>query len=99
MKLAHSIKSKSGDEIAHSGRKINAAMLKEIQKAKINEIEVDITDLEGAWVAERRRRYHDWRSPARSQLRADADKLAKILIDGVVETSTCSSLSAMTWAR
>ena len=25
MKLAHSIKSKSGDEIAHSGRKINAA--------------------------------------------------------------------------
>jgi DNA-directed RNA polymerase subunit beta len=36
MKLAHSIKNKSGDEIAHSGRKINAQILKEIQKAKIS---------------------------------------------------------------
>src|SRR5499433_3107971 len=51
MKLAHSIKNKSGDEIAHSGRKINSQVLKEIQKAKVSEIEVDITDLEGAWVA------------------------------------------------
>src|SRR5467141_3905878 len=51
MKLAHSIKNKSGEEIAHSGRKINAQILKEIQKAKVGEIEVDITDLEGAWVA------------------------------------------------
>ena len=51
MKLAHSIKSKSGEEIAHSGRKINAVTLKEIQKAKISEIEIDVSDLEGAWVA------------------------------------------------
>src|SRR5437763_2252172 len=51
MKLAHSIKSKSGDEIAHSGRKISPAILKEIHKAKINEIEVDVSDLEGAWAA------------------------------------------------
>src|SRR3954467_8710108 len=51
MKLAHSIKNKSGDEIAHSGRKINAGTLKEIQKAKISEIEVDVSDLEGSWVA------------------------------------------------
>ena len=51
MKLAHSIKNKSGDEIAHSGRKINAQILKDIQKAKVSEIEVDITDLEGAWTA------------------------------------------------
>ena len=35
LKLAHSIKDKSGHEIAHSGRKITAAVLKEIQKAKI----------------------------------------------------------------
>ena len=35
MKLAHSVKSKSGDEVAHSGRKITPATLKEIQKAKI----------------------------------------------------------------
>src|SRR2546427_717674 len=51
MKLAHSIKSKSGEEVAHSGRKINAAILKDIQKAKISELEVDLTDLEGGWVA------------------------------------------------
>ncbi len=47
MKLARSIKNRSGEEIAHSGRKINAATLKEIQKAKISEIEVDASDLEG----------------------------------------------------
>jgi hypothetical protein len=34
------------------GRKINAQVLKEIQKAKIRaRSKVDITDLEGAWVA------------------------------------------------
>src|SRR2546427_2143838 len=51
MKLAHSIKSKSGEEVAHSGRKINPQIMKESQKAKISEIEVDISDLEGAWMA------------------------------------------------
>src|SRR5438445_6412127 len=51
MKLPHSINNKTGEEIAHSGRKINAQILKDIQKAKVSEIEVDITDLEGAWVA------------------------------------------------
>src|ERR671928_736036 len=35
MKLARSIKNKSGDEIAHSGRKINPAVFKDIQKTKI----------------------------------------------------------------
>src|SRR5271167_3667496 len=38
MKLAHSIKSKSGDEVAHSGRKISPATLKEIQKATTGEV-------------------------------------------------------------
>ena len=51
LKLAHSIKAKNGDEIAHSGRKITPSVLKEIQKAKITEIEVDISDLEGAMTA------------------------------------------------
>src|SRR3954470_24272405 len=51
LKLAHSIKAKNGEEIAHSGRKISAAVLKEIQKAKISEIEIDISDLEGAFTA------------------------------------------------
>ena len=51
LKLAHSIKDKSGHEIAHSGRKITPAVLKEIQKAKITEIDIDPTDLEGAFTA------------------------------------------------
>ncbi|HXY10956.1 MAG TPA: DNA-directed RNA polymerase subunit beta, partial [Terriglobales bacterium] len=50
MKLARSIKTKSGEEVAHSGRKINSAILKEMLKAKITEIEIDLSDLEGAWV-------------------------------------------------
>src|SRR5712675_81503 len=41
LKLAHSIKTKGGEEVAHSGRKITPSVLKEIQKAKITEIEID----------------------------------------------------------
>jgi DNA-directed RNA polymerase subunit beta len=51
MKLSHRVATKGGDEIAHSGRKITSAILKEIQKAKISEIEIDASDLEGAWAA------------------------------------------------
>ena len=85
MKLAHSIKSKSGDEIAHSGRKISTAILKEIQKAKITEIEVDTTDLEGAWAASDivDTTTGDVLLEANSEIAAD--KLAKILESGVVE--------------
>ena len=51
MKLAHRIATKSGEEIAHSGRKVTPAVMKEIHKHKISEIEVDLSDLEGAFVA------------------------------------------------
>src|SRR5262249_30871396 len=51
IKVTHSIKSRSGEEIAHSGRKITPSILREIQKAKISDVEVDITDLEGAYTA------------------------------------------------
>ena len=51
MKLAHRIATKSGEEIVHSGRKVTAAVMKEIQKHRISEIEVDLSDLEGAFVA------------------------------------------------
>jgi len=87
MKLAHSIKNKSGDEIAHSGRKLNAAVLKEIQKAKISEIEVDVTDLEGAWAAA------DVVDTTTGEVLLEAntelapDKVSKILDSGVVEMS------------
>jgi DNA-directed RNA polymerase subunit beta len=87
MKLAHSIKSKSGDEVAHSGRKISTAILKEIQKAKISEIEVDTTDLEGGWAASDivDTTTGDVLLEANSEI--TPDKLAKILESGVVEMS------------
>src|SRR5438445_10407589 len=87
MKLPHSINNKTGEEIAHSGRKINAAILKDIEKAKISEIEVDITDLEGAWVASDvvDTTTGEVRLEANSEL--TADKLSKILDSGAVELS------------
>src|ERR1700756_5427229 len=88
MKLARSIKSKSGDEIAHSGRKINAQILKEIQKAKVSEIEVDITDLEGAWVAGDVVDTTTGEVLLEANSELTADKLSKILdAAGVVELS------------
>src|SRR5213593_61476 len=85
MKLAHSIKNKSGEEIAHSGRKLNAATLKEIQKAKISEIEVDVTDLEGAWVAGDAVDTTTGEVLLEANSELAADKLSKILDSGVVE--------------
>jgi DNA-directed RNA polymerase subunit beta len=51
MKLSHRITNSKGEEIAHAGRKVNHALLREILKARVTEIEMDITDLEGAWTA------------------------------------------------
>src|SRR5499433_1756804 len=85
MKLAHSIKNKSGDEIAHSGRKINTQILKEIQKAKVSEIEVDITDLEGAWVASDVVDTTTGEVLLEANSEITADKLSKILDSNVVE--------------
>src|SRR6266571_4930240 len=82
MKLAHSIKSKSGEEVAHSGRKISAAILKEIQKAKVSEIEVDMTDLEGAWSASDIVDTTTGEVLLEANSEITADKLAKILESG-----------------
>ena len=87
MKLAHSIKSKSGDEVAHSGRKITAATLKEIQKAKIGEIEIDMTDLEGAWAAGDIVDTTTGEVLLEANTEITADKVSKILESGVVELS------------
>jgi DNA-directed RNA polymerase subunit beta len=87
MKLAHSIKSKSGDEVAHSGRKISPATLKEIQKAKITEIEVDTTDLEGAWAASDIVDTTTGEVLLEANTEITADKVSKILESGVVELS------------
>src|ERR1700726_1428397 len=87
MKLAHSIKNKSGDEIAHSGRKINAQILKDIQKAKVTEIEVDLTDLEGAWAAGDIVDTTTGEVMLEANSELTADKLSKIFDSGVVELS------------
>ncbi len=85
MKLAHSIKSKNGDEIVHSGRKINAATLKEIHKAKISEIEVDVSDLEGAWAAADIVDTTTGEVLLEANTEITADKVSKILESGVIE--------------
>jgi DNA-directed RNA polymerase subunit beta len=87
MKLAHSIKSKSGDEVAHSGRKISTAILKDIQKAKISEIEIDMTDLEGAWAASDIVDTTTGEVLLEANTEITADKVSKILESGVVELS------------
>src|SRR6202140_5460198 len=87
MKLAHSIKSKSGDEVAHSGRKITAATLKEIQKAKVAEIEIDMTDLEGAWAASDIVDTTTGEVLLEANTEITADEVSKILESGVVELS------------
>ncbi len=87
MKLAHSIKSKSGDEVAHSGRKLSPATLKEIQKAKITEIEVDTSDLEGAWAASDIVDTTTGEVLLEANSEITADKVAKILESGVIELS------------
>jgi len=49
-KLSHAV-TKGGDTIVPQGRKITASVYKELQKAKIEQVEVAANDLEGASVA------------------------------------------------
>ncbi len=85
LKITHRIAAKSGDEIAHSGRKITPAILKEIHKHKISDIEVDAVDLEGAFAAS------DIVDTTTGEVLLEAnneitqDKLTKIMDSGVVE--------------
>ncbi|HSE48790.1 MAG TPA: DNA-directed RNA polymerase subunit beta [Terriglobales bacterium] len=85
LKLAHSIKSKSGEEIVHSGRKITPAVLKDIQKAKISEIEIDTTDLEGAFTAADIVDTSSGEVLLEANTEVTADKLAKLIDAGVSE--------------
>src|SRR6266567_2917216 len=85
MKVTHSIKSKGGDEIAHSGRKITPAIMKEIQKSKISEIEVDNVDLEGAFTAADIVDTKTGEVLLEANNELTADKLAKIFDAGVSE--------------
>jgi DNA-directed RNA polymerase subunit beta len=85
LKLARSIKDKSGHEIAHSGRKISLAILKEIQKAKITEIDIDPTDLEGAFTAADVVDTASGEVLLEANTEITADKLSKFMDAGIPE--------------
>jgi len=48
MRLSHPVVSRSGETIVAAGKKVTSAVLKDIQKAKIDMVEVSLGDLEGA---------------------------------------------------
>src|SRR3979409_2446791 len=85
MKLAHSVTNKPEEEVANACRTTNPQTMNEMQKAKITEIEVDITDLEGAWTA------GDVVDTTTGEILLEvnsevtADKVSKILDSGGVE--------------
>ena len=85
LKPAHAVKSSRGDEIVHSGRKITGSLLKEIQKAKIGEIEIDTTDLEGAFTAADIVDTTTGEVLLESNSEITADKLSKMMDAGVAE--------------
>ena len=51
LKLSHAIATKSGETVVAQGKKITPSVFKEIQKAKIERVEVAANDLEGAYAA------------------------------------------------
>jgi DNA-directed RNA polymerase subunit beta len=85
MKLARAIKGKGGEEIAHSGRKVTPAILREIHKQKIAEIEVDTTDLEGAYVAADVVDTNAGEILLEANSELTADKLSKFMDAGITE--------------
>ncbi len=51
LKLSYAINSKEGTPIVAQGKKVTGGLMKEIQKAKIQQVEIAPNDLEGAYVA------------------------------------------------
>jgi DNA-directed RNA polymerase subunit beta len=51
MKLSHNVVTRGGDLVVPAGRKITPSVLKEILKAKIQQVEIAANDLENAFVA------------------------------------------------
>src|SRR5271165_3130455 len=85
MKLAHRIATKSGEEIVHSGKKLTPAVMKEIQKHRISEIEVDLSDLEGAFIAGDVVDTNTGEVLLEANSELTAEKLSKMLDAGVSE--------------
>jgi DNA-directed RNA polymerase subunit beta len=85
MKLVHKIATKGGEEIVHSGRKVTPAVMKEIQKHRISEIEADLTDLEGAFVAADVIDVNTGEILLEANSELTADKLSKMMDAGIAE--------------
>jgi DNA-directed RNA polymerase subunit beta len=51
LKLSHAIATRGGETIVGQGKKITPSLMKEIQKARIQQVEVASIDLEGAYIA------------------------------------------------
>jgi DNA-directed RNA polymerase subunit beta len=50
LKLSYAVTAKSGETVVTQGKKITSSVLKEIQKAKIQQVEVAANDIEGAYL-------------------------------------------------
>ncbi|HEY3930584.1 MAG TPA: DNA-directed RNA polymerase subunit beta [Candidatus Koribacter sp.] len=84
LKLSHAVK-KGGEEIAHSGRKVTASVLKDIQKAKISELEIELGDFEGAYVAADVIDTNTGEVLLEANQELTADKLSKMIDAGIAE--------------
>jgi len=50
MRLSHPITTRGGETLLAAGKKVTSGVLKELQKAKIEQVEVSPNDLEGAYI-------------------------------------------------
>jgi DNA-directed RNA polymerase subunit beta len=87
LKLSHAIKTKGGEEIAHAGRKVTPSVMKEIQKAKISELEIDLGDLEGAYAAADVIDQNTGEVLLEANQELTADKLSKMIDAGIAEVN------------
>jgi DNA-directed RNA polymerase subunit beta len=85
MKLSHRVVTSKGEEIGHAGRKVNPALMREIHKAHISEIEVEPADLEGAWTASDIVDTSTGEVLLEANLEITADKLSRFLEAGISE--------------
>src|ERR1035437_7387017 len=85
MKLRHRVVSKSGEEVAHSGRKVSPSILKDIHKAKVSEIEIDLGDLEGAYTAADIVDTNTGEVMLEANSEITADKISKFMDAGIAE--------------
>ena len=99
MKLAHSIKSKSGDEVAHSGRKITPCDSEGNSEGEGQRNRSGHDRSRRRVGGQRHRRHHDRRSADRGQLGNHGRQAGQDSGIGRGRAERVSSRSATTWAR